>query len=129
MTKKILLIDDSEPDNFLHTFFLKKHSEDLDLTSVLNVEKAVELLTELRDNYEAFPDIILLDINMPRLNGWDFLDIVYTSKKYPIENTKFYMLTTSINPDDKDTALNKYKLNGFFNKPLNQEHIKEILGL
>ncbi|MBU2018448.1 MAG: response regulator [Bacteroidetes bacterium] len=128
MIKSILLIDDSEPDNFLHSYLLKKVKEFENIDSVLNVEEAIKFLDDLSAKKEEMPAIILVDINMPRLNGWDFLDLV-KEKEYSIENTRFYMLTTSLNPDDKEKALNEYKLNGFFHKPLTYEHIEVMLEM
>jgi CheY-like chemotaxis protein len=124
MIESILLIDDSEPDNFLHVYLLNRAKACNTITSVLNVEKAIEFLDTLERENKKMPSIILIDINMPRLNGWEFLDILRKpDNTIDLENTKFYMLTTSLNPDDKEKALNEYKLDGFFNKPLNQTHI------
>jgi CheY-like chemotaxis protein len=122
----ILLIDDSEPDNYLHEYLLKKLEEFGPIYSVLNVEKAIETLVQLSKK-EEMPNIIMLDINMPRMNGWDFLDHSLVTKDYDISKSDVYMLTTSLNPDDKKKALEAYNLKGFFNKPLKLEYIQSIL--
>lgn len=127
MIKKILLIDDSEPDNFLHAYLLNKSKKVQQIDTVLNVEKALEYLRDTKVKGEEAPDAILLDINMPRLNGWEFLDIVLKSDEFEGIQTKVYMLTTSLNPDDEYKALKVYKLDGYLNKPLTIEHIHQII--
>ena len=121
--KSVLLIDDSEPDNFLHNYLLEKSGKFGEIKSVLNVDQAIKLLIEKEDNVKSMPDIILLDINMPRMNGWEFLDFASNTPKFSLENSDIYMLTTSLNPDDKLKAIEHYKLAGFFNKPLTEDQI------
>ena len=128
MIESILLIDDSEPDNFLHTYLLNKANACNNIVSVLNVEAALEHLDKLVVDNGDLPAMIIVDINMPRLNGWEFFDIVRSNPKYDLQKTKFYMLTTSLNPDDRLKALEEYKLDGFYNKPINQTIIQELLN-
>lgn len=127
MIKKILLIDDSEPDNFLHAYLLKKSGKVQEIVTVLNVEQALDFLKETMGEKVEMPEAILLDINMPRLNGWEFLDIILKSEEFKGVQTKVYMLTTSLNPDDENKALNVYKLDGYLNKPLTLDHINQII--
>ena len=125
--KNVLLIDDSEPDNFLHQYMLNKSQQFGTIESVLNVEQALELLRSKAANGEKMPDIILLDINMPRMNGWEFLDSTKEETSFTLGNTTIYMLTTSSNPDDQEKA-KSYGLKDYFLKPLNEEHIKVLLN-
>ena len=126
--KSVLLIDDSEPDNFLHQYLLDKSEKFGTIESVLNVEQAIKLLTEKMSNGKPMPEIIFLDINMPRMNGWEFLDHSNSTEAFDLSKTEIYMLTTSLNPDDRKKAIEDYKLDGFFNKPLTEAHIKEVLS-
>jgi CheY-like chemotaxis protein len=124
--KSVLLIDDSQPDHFLHNYLLQKSEQFGEIDSVLNVEQAINLLVDREDSGKGMPDIILLDINMPRINGWEFLDFAANTTKFSLVKSDIYMLTTSLNPDDKLKAIEHYKLAGFFNKPLTEDQI-EIL--
>lgn len=128
MIESILLIDDSEPDNFLHEYLLKKSGKFNEILSVLNVERALELLKKRTNENKKLPKIIMVDINMPRLNGWEFLDILFEDQSMDLSETHLYMLTTSLNPDDKEKALNEYKLTDFYNKPLTLTHIEEVIS-
>jgi len=128
MIKNILLIDDSEADNFLHEYLLKKSGLVENVYTALNVEKAIAFLEDYNKENKQLPEVILLDINMPRLNGWEFLDMMNSKPHMDLSKSAIYMLTTSLNPDDKDKAMIKYKLKNFFNKPLNIDHINEIIA-
>ena len=70
-----------------------------------------------------FPDIIFLDINMPAMDGWEFLE-KYSELKdslphYPV----VIMLSTSLNPDDELRAQSIPEISEFFNKPMTLEMI------
>ena len=121
--KTVFLIDDSEPDNFLHSYLIEKTGKFGKVTSVLNVEQALDQLKEMATKNESMPDIIILDINMPRMNGWEFLDVAKTTTEFDISNSDIYMLSTSLDPDDKIKAMEEYGLKGFFRKPLTLDQI------
>jgi CheY-like chemotaxis protein len=72
--------------------------------------------------------IIFLDINMPDMNGWDVLDVIAqaTSGKLP-DNVRIYMLSSSINTSDKVKAYSNPLISGFFEKPLLQEDLRNLL--
>ncbi|MEO1254002.1 MAG: response regulator, partial [Bacteroidota bacterium] len=87
---------------------------------------ALEYLTG--NNQEPQPGIILLDLNMPGMNGWEFLDHY---EKIPLEkrlNTVLAILTTSVNPDDKIKAQKRPTVKEFFSKPLKKEHIETLIS-
>lgn len=127
MIESILLIDDSEPDNFLHQYLLKKSKIVKDIHGVNKVEEAIEFLDELVAKGLPMPTIICLDINMPRIDGWEFLDFLQNnSDKYDISSTHIYILSTSINPDDQQKVLDNHLLKGFLSKPLNLDVIMDF---
>src|ERR1041385_2757434 len=103
MTKKIhsiLLVDDDDATNYLNRLTLKK----LDCADEVHIsESGSEALQYLQKNVNGdypHPDLIFLDINMPAMDGWEFLE---EYKKLPPEmkgKIVEIMLTTSLNPDD-----------------------------
>ena len=94
----------------------------LDCIELRNGQVAIDHLAE---NGEHLPDMILLDINMPVMDGWDFLENfseMAMSKDIPV-----VMLTSSINPDDIEKAKSHQLVKGFLSKPLNKDKLDEVL--
>lgn len=125
MTKKlnrVLLIDDDESTNFLHKIVLEDTIDIKSIEVAETVKEAFELL-ERRDKNDADPELIFLDLNMPGMTGWDFLEKYRELNK----NSVIFILTTSANPDDKKKAEKIKEVTGFRNKPLTNEMVKEII--
>ena len=128
----ILLIDDDEATNFIHTIIINKILINVQVPVAINGIVALEYLTKT-GRYEGrddlpMPSIILLDINMPGMNGWEFLE---EYKKLPGDQRAkmmVAMLTTSLNPDDRKRAkMYKGEVIEFLNKPLTIENLREIV--
>jgi CheY-like chemotaxis protein len=74
-TVSVLLVDDDEINNFISIKLIKKGLTNSDIMACLNGKYAIDQLAEIqRKDPEKLPDYILLDINMPIMNGWEFLD-------------------------------------------------------
>ena len=74
------------------------------------------------------PGIVFLDINMPGMNGWEFLD---NYEKLPDDRKArivVAMLTTSTNPDDKECAESRESVMTFFSKPLKKDYLLQIIN-
>src|SRR4051812_47898983 len=97
--KSILLIDDNAADNRYNQIIL----EEMNIAeNIVVAENGLEALDILKKEDNDQPDLILLDINMPKMNGWEFLDAY---KKLNLkENDIVVVLTTSMNPEDKKKA-------------------------
>ncbi|MEO5890073.1 MAG: response regulator [Ferruginibacter sp.] len=128
----ILLIDDDEPTNFLSNMLL----DEANCTNHIQIEesgqKALEYLSKTNhfSNEKirlTYPDLILLDVNMPAMNGWEFLDKYKDLKPDLHPGTVIIMLTTSINPDDQLRAALLPMVAGFENKPLTNSMIQRII--
>ena len=128
----VLLIDDDDASNFINKHVLKKSNITDNIVTVLNGREAIEYLTN-KGKYEAngaiFPNpaLIFLDINMPVMDGWQFLTAYENLTIHQKGKIVIVMLTTSFNPDDKKKAENIKDVSGFKNKPLTKEIIDEII--
>lgn len=128
----ILLIDDDEPTNFISNMLLEEANCTYHIQIEESGQKALEYLSHAgqKANEKSgfpYPELIFLDINMPAMNGWEFLDKYREIENEPPFTTKIIMLTTSINPDDKINAEGISLVTGFENKPLTKNMIDRIL--
>ena len=117
MTPKVLLVEDSETTNFINKLVLNSAGI-LDINEVLNGLDAYNYI--LRN----CPDIILLDIDMPVMDGWEFLK--EKEMKALCMNAKVVMLTSSTHPKDKKMAENFSSIVAYFEKPLTLEKVQEV---
>ncbi len=124
----ILLIDDDEINNFISIKLIKKALSNAEISSCLNGKLAIEQLTEMQQNSpEKLPDFILLDINMPIMNGWEFLD---EYKRLNIDTTgksKIFIISSSVFSNDISRARSYPLVKNFISKPLSVEKIREML--
>lgn len=126
----ILLVDDDESDNFFHTLTIKESECCHQIKVATDGRFALDyMLSAINpDNKQEYPrpDIIFLDINMPRMDGFDFLDEYILLDEKQISGIIIIMLTTSMNPYDMEKAM-KYKVvKDYRNKPLTTEMLQEI---
>jgi CheY-like chemotaxis protein len=121
-----MLIDDNEDDNFFHERVIRKSSY---ADIILVKQSALDALNYLKKDLleSEYPDLIFLDINMPAMNGWEFLEEFNQLTKVSQRNPIIIMLTTSDNPDDKENA-NTYKIvSDFKTKPLTKDMLDSII--
>src|SRR5687767_9729039 len=122
----ILLVDDDTINNFINEKLLKKLDSANTITVALNGEEALKFLNAIDNSTEKYPELILLDINMPVMDGFEFLerykDLQFPNKKGVV----IVMLTTSTNPNDTE-RLNKAGISGYINKPLTEDKIKGLI--
>ncbi len=125
--KSILLVDDDDATNFLHKMVIKKLDCTEEIVVKNNGEEAITYLRTLKDGKYPQPNLILLDINMPVMNGWEFLQEYKKLDKNQMAETVVTMLTTSLNPDDKERSFSLNEINDFMSKPLTVEMLKDLL--
>lgn len=123
----IVLIDDSEADNFLHKKVIRNSNITEDITVFKNAREALDWLST-PDEIGVYPgpDIVFLDINMPGMNGWEFLDAYSNLSGKQLANILIVMLTNSTNPADRKKAEKIEMVGGFVNKPLTVEMLNGI---
>lgn len=121
-----MLIDDNPDDNFYHERIIKKSNAAEIVISQNTGESALEYLKQKKDNNQAHPELIFLDVNMPGMNGWDFLQEYEKLDKHLQSRAIVVMLTTSENPDDRMKAMTIVP--DFKTKPLTAQMLEEIIN-
>ena len=126
----VLLVDDDEINNFISIKLIKKALINTDIMACLNGKFAIDQLAEIqRKDPSKLPDYILLDINMPIMNGWEFLDEYKRLNIDPLGKTKIYIISSSVFSNDINKARSYPLVKDFISKPLNVEKIKELFGV
>ena len=121
--KKIILIDDDPTTNYLNKLVVERSN----LVDKLFVfDSAVEALEFFQANEQDIDgSLILLDINMPIMNGWEFLDNYGESSNK--HKNKIVLLTSSIDPNDKTKAEANPHVVDYKSKPLSNKLLNEIV--
>jgi len=123
----ILLVDDDLPTNFINERVLKKIDCTERIIAVQGGFEALEYLQSTDKEKHPQPDLIFLDINMPGMNGWEFLESYTHLEEKEKSKAIVVMLTTSLNPDERDKAKGIPQISGFLNKPLFVDGVMDIL--
>ncbi len=120
----ILLVDDDPDDNFFHQIIINE----MNIVQSIEIAKnGIEALTYLKKEDQKPPDIIFLDLNMPKMNGWEFLEHYKDLDKSQKPKVLIIILTTSANPEHMKKAKEIQDVTGYKTKPLTKEMLSEIL--
>tara|TARA_R110000850_G_scaffold59701_3_gene137734 strand:- start:1099 stop:1533 length:435 start_codon:yes stop_codon:yes gene_type:complete len=121
----VWIVDDDAVSRFLTRKILEiRCNHTLDIIEFSSGKEAIKAVDQLRS---LPPDVIFLDIDMPYVSGWDFLDYLEESGKF--KNSRIAMLASSGEVDDSHRALSYERVNIYFQKPLKIEHIKDLMLL
>lgn len=124
---KFVLIDDDTTMNLVHSTTIKHHHPQSEVLEFKSSQRGLDYFQQLIANDEDFPDFLFLDINMPEINGFEFLQAF---EKFPAEKTKgikIFMITSSLDLRDREKAFSFDKVYGFICKPITIKTLKEIL--
>ncbi len=130
MTKTIecvLLIDDDVATNFYNKRVIDKHEKFKEIVIANSARKALFYLLESSLGKCKKPSIIFLDINMPGMNGWEFLQEYKELDETITHDIKLIMLTTSNSIDDYNKSLTYDLVNDFINKPLSGDLLDNLI--
>lgn len=123
---RLAIIDDAEFDQMLYQRVIKRTGLVGETLCFFSAEEALHYF----DNAEAQPvDVVLLDINMPGMSGFDFLEHAGSGSLPELADIVVVMLTTSLDPSDVERARKFNLVKDYINKPLEEAHLKRISEL
>lgn len=126
--QSILVVDDDFASNYLTRAIL----EDMDIAenvhTATNGEEALKFIKQQCQDIQQFcPELILLDVNMPVMNGFEFMEQFNNMKGLKNTNTTVVMLTSSNSERDTQKAI-EYKVACYLEKPLNEDSLRSVLN-
>jgi CheY-like chemotaxis protein len=126
---RFLLIDDDDIISVIHPATIQRALSNCDIEITPSGIEALAVIDELMHRGESAPNYIFLDINMPEISGFEFLDRLTVAELDFLKESKIIMLSSSLNQQDIDRAKTYPMIRDFVSKPLTVEYIRNLVGL
>lgn len=124
--KRIILIDDDELSNFLNHTLIKQVNNDDEISVFESALEGLKFLNSAAVELELIPEFIFLDISMPVMDGYQFLEEFENLPDTIKKKSKIVILSSSIDKEDIERASTNPYVVRFLNKPLTRENILEL---
>jgi len=122
-----MVIDDDENWCFILKMLLKQAGFKKETIAATNGLEGLKKLQAICENGGQLPELILLDLKMPVMDGFGFLEELNKAEELDLSHTRIYICSSSIHPKDRQKAAESYAVSGYITKPLTQEILSSIL--
>jgi two-component system chemotaxis response regulator CheY len=122
-----ILIDDELVSNFICRKVITKAYSDAEVQEFTSANNALEFIRSAFEEPKKNPAIVLLDINMPFVSGWDFLEAFAGLDNGIKNNLRIFMLSSSLDPADKKRAVANPYVVDYIEKPLTPEIVLNVI--
>ena len=124
---KVFIIDDDPIHQRIAQIMISKHQLFDEYVSFTEAGKGLKFLEENCEVTEALPDVILLDLNMPVMDGWDFLDKFEKVRHTLIKDIRIFIVSSSVDEKDISRSQSYASVKGFISKPLTPDVIRKTI--
>ncbi|HDZ04262.1 hypothetical protein LCGC14_0239880 [marine sediment metagenome] len=125
MGKVFLVIDDDMVSQFTARYAVQQSNFDAQIYVCDSATEALNLLTELKEENKPIPDYILLDLIMPEMTGWEFIDELQNHNG-SLNQMKIFIMSAFTNAKDRERAKNHIAIDGYYEKPISRNMIQAI---
>lgn len=124
---KVLIIDDDPIHQRIAQIMITKHKLYDEFTSYTEAGDALAFLVVNAGIEEALPDVILLDLNMPVMDGWDFLEQFEALKSTFAKKIRIFIVSSSVDEKDVTRSQSYSSVEGFISKPLSPDVMRKMV--
>lgn len=132
MINTVLSIDDDQVTQLLNKFHLNAEKFCSNVVEAYNGLEAIDFFRKLDSgeiSMDSFPEIVFLDLNMPMMDGWAFVEAFKENFAHFEDKTKIFILSSCISPVDQERAKNEKIITAFLAKPLNAKKLEDVMNL
>lgn len=127
MIDRAYIIDDDEVSLFLTSMLLESGSYVRHVESFGNAAQALKMLEQ--ESGQTIPDVIFLDLNMPDISGWEFLDIMAQQEEKYLNKCRVFILSSSVDTTEKEKAKDYKLVTAFLHKPLDEDELTQVFSM
>lgn len=126
--KSVLLVDDDDTTNFLNRFFIRQVDPSIEVNVAVNGKEAIDFLL-LNKNDDILPCLIILDANMPVMNGWEFLEAFEKKFDHAIKKKITIIMLTSLDIEETvERAMSDPNVSDTAQKPLSDFKFRALIS-